>query len=129
MPPAEIVSLLTGQLPEQEDDSISSEGRSEGGLYRVDQYRASKNLRSVWIDPLGRFLTRLRKYTQWGDIAYECEFAGQIGIGNGLVPQRVTISGDDMSMIVRYTDVVSSDDDESSFLLPVPEGISPVSLD
>ena len=48
--------------------------------------------------------------------------------GEGFLPQRLTITREAVSLAVRYTDVRLDNDDES-FALPVPEGITPRPLE
>jgi hypothetical protein len=129
LPPDELVSLLMGQVPDNGEDSLSWDGRREDGLYRIDQYRAARRIRSLWIDPSEGFLTRVRTYAQEGEIAYTADLSGHTRVGSGFMPERLTISGGDVTMVLRYTEILPFDDDETLFVLPVPEGIAPISLD
>lgn len=128
LPASEIVSLLMGRLPETEETVSSWLGEWEDGMYRVDQYRAGEKIRSLWIDPAGDLLRRIRTFTEGGNIAYSAEFAEHARTGEGFLPQRLTITKEGVSLTVRYTDV-RLDNDGESFALPVPEGITPLPLD
>ena len=128
LPVSEIVSLLMGRLPETEETVSSWRGEWEGGMYRIDQYRVGEKIRSLWIDPAGDLLRRIRTFTRGGDIAYSAEFTEHARTGEGFLPQRLTITKEGMSLTVRYTDV-RLDNDGESFALPVPEGITPLPLD
>ncbi|MBA4421989.1 MAG: hypothetical protein C0390_02665 [Syntrophus sp. (in: bacteria)] len=128
LPASEIVSLLMGRLPETEETVSSWRGEWEDGMYRVDQYRDGREIRSVWIDPAGNLLRRIRTFTKGGSIAYSADFAEHARTGEGFLPQRLTIAKEGMSLAVRYTDV-RLDNDGESFALPVPEGITPLPLD
>lgn len=128
LPASEIVSLLMGRLPETEETVSSWRGEWEDGMYRVDQYRAGEKIRSLWIDPAGDLLRRIRTFTGGGNIAYTAEFAEHARAGEGFLPQRLTITKEGVSLAVRYTDV-RLDNDGESFALPVPEGITPLPLD
>lgn len=128
LPASEIVSLLMGRLPETEETVSSWRGEWEDGMYRVDQYRAGEKIRSLWIDPAGDLLRRIRTFTGGENIAYTAEFAEHARAGEGFLPQRLTITKEGVSLAVRYTDV-RLDNDGESFALPVPEGITPLPLD
>lgn len=127
LPAAEIVSLLMGRLPEREDTVTSWRGEWEDGMYRIDQYRAGEKIRSLWIDPAGDLLRRIRTFTEEGDIAYSADFADHARTEKGFLPQRLTIAKRGVSLAVRYTDI-RLDNDRESFALPVPEGITPLPL-
>lgn len=128
LPASEIVSLLMGRLPETEETVSSWRGEWEDGMYRVDQYRAGEKIRSLWIDPAGDLLRRIRTFTGGENIAYTAEFAEHARAGEGFLPQRLTITKEGVSLAVRYTDI-RLDNDGESFALPVPEGITPLPLD
>ena len=84
LPAAETVSLLMGRLPEAEE-TVSSRcaGEWEDGMYRVDQYRSGRKILSLWIDPSGDLLRRIRTFTEGGNIAYTAEFAEHVRCGRG----------------------------------------------
>jgi hypothetical protein len=125
LPAAETVSLLMGRLPETEETLSSWRGEWEDGMYRVDQYGSGRKILSVWIDPSGDLLHRIRKFTEGGNIAYTAEFTEHVRLGEGFLPQRLSITREAaVSLAVRYTDIRLDNDDES-FALPVPEGITP----
>jgi hypothetical protein len=128
MPPAEMVSLLMGRLPETEETVSSRGGEWEDGMYRVDQYGSGRRILSLWIDPAGDLLRRIRTFTEEGNIAYTADFEEHARAGAGFLPQRLSITREAVSLAVRYTDV-GLDDDEDSFALPVPEGIIPRPLE
>ena len=44
------------------------------------------------------------------------------------MPQRLTITGEAVSLSLRYTEV-RLDNDSEPFALPIPEGVEPISLD
>lgn len=128
LPASEIVSLLMGRLPETEETLSSWRGKWEDGMYRVDQYRAGGKIRSLWIDPAGNLLRRIRTFTEGGDIAYSAEFTEHARTGEGFLPQRLTITKEGVSLAVRYTDV-RLDNDGEPFALPLPKGITPLPFD
>ncbi|HBB15683.1 MAG TPA: hypothetical protein DCZ97_01295 [Syntrophus sp. (in: bacteria)] len=127
LPAADMVSLLMGQPPAMEEDS-SLRGEWEEGLYRVDRYIAGEKTLSLWIDPAGDRLLRVRAFTEGGDIAYTAEFADHTSVGKSFLPQRLTITGEAVSLSLRYTEV-RLDNDSEPFALPIPEGVEPISLD
>lgn len=128
LPAVEIVSLLMGRLPETEETVSSWRGEWEDSTYRVDQYKSGVKILSLWIDPAGDLLRRIRTFTQGGNIVYTAEFAEHTRTGEGLLPHWLTITQEAVSLAVRYSDV-RLDNDSESFALPVPEGITPRSLD
>jgi hypothetical protein len=128
LPAAEMVSLLMGRLPVTEDRASYWRGEWEEGMYRIDQYRAEGKILSLWIDPEGDLLRRIRTFTEEGSIAYTAEFAEHARAGEGFLPQRLTITREGVSLAVRYTDI-RLDNGGESFALPVPEGITPLPLD
>jgi hypothetical protein len=127
LPAADIISLLMGQPPRTEEAS-SRRGEWEEGLYRVDQWVAGRKILSLWIDPVGDLLRRIRAFTEGGNIAYMAEFEDHTSVGEYFLPQRVTITGEAVSLTLRYTEAHLGNDAEP-FALPIPEGIKPISLD
>lgn len=128
LPASETISLLMGCLPEGKETVSSLQGEWEDDLYRVDQYNAERKIRSLWIDPAGNLLRRIRTFAEGEVIAYSVEFADHLRIGEGSLPQRLTITTEGVSLAVRYTDP-RLDNDVESFPLPVPEGLTPLPLD
>jgi hypothetical protein len=130
LPAAELVSLLMGRPPPEWETSNSRHGEREEGLYRVDRYTAGgRIIGSLWIDPVAGLLVRARVFTEGEAIAYTADFADHVRLGGGFLPQRLTISGEAVSLVLRYAEIGLLDDDAASFTLPVPEGISPTPLD
>lgn len=127
LPAADTVSLLMGQPPRMEEAS-SQRGEWEEGLYRVDRFIAGEKILSLWIDPVGDLLLRVRAFTEGGNIAYTAEFADHTSVGKCFLPLRLTITGEAVSLMLRYTEV-SLDDSFEPFALPIPEGMVPISLD
>jgi hypothetical protein len=127
MPAADMVSLLMGHPPRMEEVS-SRRGEWEERLYRIDQYTAGEKILSLWINPVGDLLIKVRAFTEGGNIAYTAEFAEHTSVGTHLLPQLLTITGEAVSLTLRYTEV-RLDNDGESFALPVPEGIVPIPLD
>jgi hypothetical protein len=127
LPAADMVSLLMGHPPITEEAS-SWRGEWEEGLYRVDQYTAGEKILSFWIDPVGDLLLRVRAFAEGGNIAYTAEFAEHTSVGTRFLPQLFTITGEAVSLTLRYTEIRLNNDVES-FALPVPEGIVPIPLD
>jgi hypothetical protein len=127
LPAADMVSLLMGRVPSIEQVS-SREGEWEERLYRVDQYIAGEKILSLWIDPVGDHLLRVQAFKEGGDIAYTAEFAEHTSVGTHFLPQRFTITGESVSLTLRYTEFHLVNDAEP-FALPIPEGIVPISLD
>ena len=129
LPAAEIVAILMGRPPEEWEGSNSWHGEPEEGYYRVDRYLAGKKICSLWIDPVTDVLIRVRAFTEGEEIAYTADFADHTRAGKGLLPHRVTIAGEGVSLALRYTEIGLLDDDAASFALPVPEGITPIPFD
>jgi hypothetical protein len=130
LPADEIVPLLMGYPPEEGGASSYWQGAWEEGLYRVDRYKGMGRTLSLWIEPAGNLLIRARTFTEREDIAYTVDFTEHARVGEGFMPQRLTITGENISLAIRYTEILPLGDDEtSSFSLPVPEGITPVPLD
>jgi len=130
IPAADMVSLLMGVPPDSAEEMQSLGGEREDGLYRVDQYRSGRRARSLWIDPAGGWLIRLRRFTEEGTVIYTADFADHIRIGEGFLPQQVTIRGEEMAVLtVRHADLRQFAADPESFPLPVPEGMTPILLD
>ena len=127
LPAADMVSLLMGHPPRIEQAS-SRRGEWEERLYRVDQYIAGEKIRSLWIDPVGDLLLRIRAFTEGGNIAYTAEFAEHTSVGTRFLPQLLTITGEGVSLTLRYTEFRLVNDAEQ-FALPIPEGIVPILLD
>ena len=131
IPAADMVSLLMGVPPEGAEGMQLLGGAREDGLYRVDQYLSGRKARSLWIDPVGGRLIRFRKFTEKGTVVYTAEFADYIRIGEGFLPQQLTIREQDGIPVlsVRHADLRQNAVDPESFPLPVPDGITPILLD
>jgi hypothetical protein len=130
LPAADMVSLLMGGPPEGAEGMQSSDGDREEDLYRVDQYKSGRRMRSLWIDPVGGRLTRFRRFREEGSIIYTADFADHVRIGESFLPQQVTIRVEEMAVLnVRHADLRQFEADPESFPLPVPEGMTPIILD
>jgi hypothetical protein len=130
MPAADMVSLLMGVPPDGAEEMQSLGGEREDGPYRVDQYIAGRRTRSLWIDPAGGRLIRLRRFTEEGAVIYTADFADHVRIGEGFLPQQLTIREEEISILtIRHADLRQIAIDPESFPLPVPDGITPILLD
>ncbi|MBN2439039.1 MAG: DUF4292 domain-containing protein [Deltaproteobacteria bacterium] len=130
LPAADMISLLMGVPPEGAEEMHPSNGDREEDHYRVDQYKSGRRMRSLWIDPVGGRLTRFRRFRENGSIIYTADFADHVRIGDGFLPQQVTIRVEEMAVLnIRHADLRQFEADPESFPLPVPEGITPILLD
>ena len=130
MPAAEMISLLMGIAPDNREESPVLRGEQEEKYYRVDEYASDRRTRSLWIDPSGNRLVRIRTFAEGETVVYEAAFAEHAPVGEGFMPQRLTITGDGMAALsLRYTDLRPIAADPESFPLPLPEGITPILLD
>ncbi len=130
MPAAEMISLMMGIALDNREEPLTLLGEQEETYYRVDGYALGRRTRSLWIDPSGNRLVRFRTFAEGETVAYEAVFAEHILVGEGLIPQRLTITGDGMAALsLRYTDLRPIAADPESFPLPLPEGITPILLD
>lgn len=131
MPAADMISLLVGMAPDNREESPVLRGEQEEMYYRVDGYASDRRTRSLWIDPSGNRLVRIRTFAEEGEnVVYEATFAEHALVGEGLMPQRLTITGDGMAALsLRYTDLRPIAADPESFPLLLPEGIIPILLD
>jgi hypothetical protein len=127
LPAADMISLLMGQPPGMGETSSCGE-QWEEGLYRIDRCAAGEKTLSLWIDPVGGLLLRVRAFEEGGRLAHAAEFADHTSVKQCILPQRLTIRGEAVSLTVRYTEV-RLDNDTGLFALPIPEGIVPISLD
>jgi hypothetical protein len=130
IPAAEMISLLMGIAPDNREESPALRGEQEERYYRVDGYASDRRTRSLWIDPSGNRLVRIRTFMEGETVAYEVAFAEHTLVGESFMPQRVTITGDGIAALsLRYTDLLPIAADPESFPLPLPEGIIPILLD
>jgi hypothetical protein len=130
LPGPEMISLLMGVPPEGAEEMQSLGKEREDGLYRIDQYKSGRRMRSLWIDPAGGWLMRFREFTEGGTVIYTADFADHARIGEGFLPQQVTIQGEEMGVLtVRYADLRQFAADAESFPLPLPQGMTPILLD
>jgi hypothetical protein len=129
LPAAEIVGILMGRIPQEWESADDWYGEREEGYYRIDRYQAGKKIGSVWIDPVGDLLIRVRGFTEGEEVAYTADFADHARVGKGFLPHRLTISSDGVSLALRYTDIGLIDDNRASFALPIPEGITRIPLE
>lgn len=126
LPAADIIPLLMGQPPAMEGGSYL--GEREEGLYRIDRFVAGEKTLSLWIDPMGDLLLRIRAFTEEGHIAYTAEFSDHTPVDKYALPRRLTILWGAVSLTLRYTEL-RLDKDTEPFALPIPEGMVPVPLD
>ena len=126
LPAEEIVPLLMGRMPFSDGGSSSSQWRGEGeeDLYRIDHWRSGRKTHSLWIDPANGLVRRIRGFSGEGKLLYTADFADHAPAGKGLLPQRLTIVQEALSMTVHYRDM-RWDDVAAAFSLSVPEGIAP----
>ena len=130
LPAAEMISLLMGIAPDNREESPALRGKQEERYYRVDVYVSDRRTLSLWIDPSGSRLVRIRKFAEGETVAYEAVFTEHVLVGEGFIPQRLSITGDGMAAAsLRYTDLRPIAADPESFPLPLPEGITPILLD
>jgi hypothetical protein len=130
LPAADIISLLMGTPPDGAEEMQSQGGEREDGLYRVDQYLSGRKIRSLWIDPAGGMLIRLRRFTEEGTAVYTADFADHARIGEGFLPQQLTIrEGEIPVLTVRHSDLRQTAADPETFPLPLPDGITSILLD
>ena len=131
IPDADMVSLLMGVPPNVAEEMKSLDGEREDGLYRVDQYTSGRRTRSLWIDPPSGQLIRLRRFTEEGATVYTADFADHARIGEGFLPQQLTIRQEEEIPVltVRHADLRQITVDPESFPLTVPDGITPILLD
>jgi hypothetical protein len=129
MPAADMVCLLMGAPPDDAQPIQSMYADREEGLYRVDQYQSGKIIRALWIEPQGGRLIRVRSFTQEQKVVYTAEFEDFTRIGEGFLPQLVTIRMDETTALtIRHRDLRQIDFDPESFPLPLPDGVVPIPL-
>jgi hypothetical protein len=130
IPAADMVSLLMGVPPDHGEKMHPLGGEREDGLYRVDQYLSGRKVRSLWVDPETGWLIRLRRFTEEGAAVYTADFADHVRIGEGFLPQQLTIREEETAVLtVRHADLRPIAVDPESFPLPAPVGITPILLD
>jgi hypothetical protein len=129
IPAADMVSLLMGMPPDHGEKMHLLVGEREDGLYRVDQYLSGRKICSLWIVPETGWLIRFRRFTHEGKAVYTADFADHVRIGEGFLPQQLTIREEEAVLTVRQADLRPIAADPESFPLPEPEGITPILLD
>lgn len=128
---SELVPLLLGLPP----DNISNEGEltgsQDGNLYRIEQRRSDKGILSIWIDPSTNRIAKMA-LTKNQTRIYEAFFEKHLLAGGYHIPQNIVINGQETTtMKIRYTELQAIPADEApetSFSLPVPDGITPTRL-
>lgn len=126
LPASDMVCLLMGMAPDDGQSVPSPAVEREEGLYRIDQYRSGRKIRSLWIDPAGR-LIRIQSIDE--KVVYTADFEDYTRVGEGFLPKQVTIRMEDALLTIRYGDFQPIDFDPESFPLPLPEGVVPIPLD
>lgn len=130
LPIEETLSLMMGIAPENRQEPYVLHGEEEGRYYRVDGYRSDRKTRSWWIDPSGDRLVRIRTFAEPETVVYEATFGEHVPVGDGFMPERLSITGDNMvSLSLRYTGIREIAADPDSLPLPLPEGVVPTLLD
>lgn len=132
LPPAELVPLLMGLPPEDgEKGAFRLNGEWEKGLYRIDRYEAGRKIRSLWIDPAGDHVIRIRTFGEGKIVGYTADFSEHVRLNSASLPQYLEIRGEGIPQLtIRYADLQPlADDPPPPFTLPVPEGVVPFLLE
>ena len=130
IPATDMIPVLMGVPPENAEETESSAGEREEGLYRVDQYESGRKTCSLWIDPADGLLTRFMRFMEGGGIVYQADFSDHTRVGENFLPQQITIRIGDVSILkIRYRDLRQFEADPESFPLQIPEGMIPIPLD
>jgi len=131
LPAEEMIPLLMGRLPPDDRKApYSLIGEWEGGFYRIDRCVRGRKVRSVWINPAGNLIIRIRTFGEGEIAAYTADFSEYTRLEGSVLPRRLVIGGEAMpEMTIRYTDLRQMAADPDSFMLAVPEGIAPTALD
>ena len=104
-------------------------GQQEENLYRVDQEKKDNGQLSIWIDPAMNRIVKAA-FAQNGVKIYEAVFEGHLQAGESYLPQHIAITGQtNSSLKITYTEIQQLFDVDAQFTLPVPAGITPISLD
>ncbi|MCL2669092.1 MAG: DUF4292 domain-containing protein [Syntrophaceae bacterium] len=126
LPPTELVSLLLGQPPEGKG---LLRGSQDAGLYRVDREGEGETSDVFWLDPAERRLVRWQRLSEEERSVMTIDFADTAPTGQGIVPRQLTLNAEGVTLAVHYTELVPGREEEAVFALPLPEGITPESLD
>lgn len=130
IPAGEMVSLMMGFPPDDPEPVQSSNGECENGLYRIDQFREGRKVRSLWIDSNNGRLVRFRKLNGQGTALYTAEFKEYSRVGDDFLPLHVAIRIEETAALsIRYTDMKGYETDPGSFPLQIPQGMIPIALD
>lgn len=125
----ELISLMMGFPPYNENKQFDLTGVLEEKLYRIDQHREGGGILSFWIDP---FVNRVVKISLTQDKSkfYEAVFEKYTALEGHHMPQCLTINGDTTPTLkIRYNDVQKIPDDQAIFILQIPDGLIPTLLD
>lgn len=129
LPASDMVALLLGTPPKDEQPLQAPEIVLDEGLYRVDRYRWGRKIRSLWIDPAGGRLTRVRSFAADETVVYTADLRDYTRLGEGFLPKLVTIRAEGKGvMTIRNADLRQIDFDPAAFPLPLPEGMAPIPL-
>jgi hypothetical protein len=129
----DMTSILLGMRPEIGGKTITLDGSSDGGLYRVDVFSEGRKIQSLWVDPGEDRLVRVDSFAADNSRLYSARFIGREHIENMTMPESVTIAyGDNEKpdIIIRYVDIGPAKGlDATIFDLKPPPGVKPDSLD
>lgn len=127
--PGDMVSILTGLPPRILQGNVST--YLEEGLYRVDIQSWTRK-QSLWVKPDDYTLQKIEKIDN-GKLMYRVMFRGGIVIGGMRYPKRIEIEVEEperANITIRYLDLeISHAENEPSFDLETPRGITPVFID
>ena len=127
----ELISLMMGFPPYNQNQQHDLAGVLEEKLYRIDQRREGGGTLSVWIDPFVNRVVKVylideddkRKF-------YQAVFEKYTTLEGHNMPQSLTITGDRTPTLkIGYSNVQKIPDDQAIFILQIPDGIIPILLD
>ena len=133
--PTDMVYVLLGippPLPPVAGGKIGYRESREGAKNRLDVLLNNRLIRTLWSDENVEQLTDMEITDTDAGFNYRVSYGKYLRLEGSDFPQEVTIvstDGDDQ-IIFHYDDTeLSASVDEGTFDLPVPEGITPTSLD
>jgi hypothetical protein len=128
----DLVSLLLGAVPGSgkiDETYHTLTGRQEERNYRVDREDGEGGLLSIWINPSINGIFRISLSIN-GVNVYDALFENRLMAKELLIPQHITVTRQPATELkIKYSEIRQIPNAEASFDLPVPEGITPTSLD
>jgi len=131
--PTDIVYVLLGFPPPVTGGKIGYRESRDGDRKRLDLFLKDQIIQTLWSDGNVERLTDMAITDREAELTHRVSYSNYLRLGESELPQEVTIvsKGGGTKIAVHFEDMDLDDSagDEEAFDLPIPKGVTPISLD